>query len=545
MDFPSYFSDHFSSNQATGANVLAVASSPVSTASVVKPARPVPQTSDQWGNLFGSILGPPRRTTPDRDQIVSDIWVQPYRSPFDGIDPYGCETPRMVRHYNEQYRNDPIVRAAIRGKADDICILEPAVLAQDRNDPVQAKAAEFVKWTIEMGPGGWFGLFDSILTPGLINGWSICEKKRKVCRWKGEVMQGFGHVRNLDTAFLRLELDVYRNVLAVVNMVRGLEYYEPDDVILYSHNPMYSNPFGQSDIRSVTRAADIMQDAYRVWFVAMTVYGLPYMVAKGPATNKEGLSVILQELRAGGYAVTGVEDEIEVLNLAASTGSDIFKDFVHINRENIFFGIRGVAQPFMEGDGGADSHTDTDIQQGTSDAGERAVGHRLAAVINEQVIPWLVFPNFGAIDYPRLKLGGTDWKQIKDIVGIYKDAQAVGAKPSAEQFYAQTSIVPQRDESDALVAPSPGGPGGAAGGMPGQPGNPTGGAPQLPPHPAEDGTQKTPEPKMLPSSMKPMTPMKQATQPKQATFSDGHKPSKVDPATVSRVVSKLFEEMAA
>ncbi len=523
--FESYFSDSFASvsGAATGIAIPQLASPP-------RPAMPIPQTRSQWSDTLGSLLGPPQPTRPNRDQIVSDIWSGPYRSPYDGIDPYGRETPRMVAHYNEQYRDHPIVHSAIRGKADDICILEPAILAQDRNNPVESKAAEFLKWTISHSPGGWFGLFDQILTPGIVNGWSVGEKKRKVVKWKGQIYQGMGHVRNLDTALIRLELDVYRNVLSIVNMVRGLEYYAPDDVVLYSHNPMYSNPFGQSDVRSVTRNADIIQEAYRVWFVAMKIYGLPYMIANGPATNKLGLETILEELRSGGYAVLGPEDKIEVLNLAGAAGTQMFQDFVHTNREDIFFGIRGVAQPFMEGKGGQDSHTDTDIQQGTSDAGEAASGKRLEACINEQIIPWLVIPNFGEIDMPFLTLGGTDWKQINDIVDLYERAQKIGAKPSAEQFYLQTSIIPQRDEADSLTPPQacgppgqPGAPG--AGGMPGQ-----GGPPQLGAGKPDAGPQPAPSP----------TPPAQMA----STFSADHRPqnSEIDPAMVARVVDRLLAE---
>ena len=67
------------------------------------------------------------------------------------------------------------------------------------------------------------------------------------------------------------------------------------------------------------------------------------------------------------------------------------------------------------------------------------------------------------------QVGADAEKQIKDILDIYERAQKVGAKPSAEQFYLQTSIIPQRDEQDALQPPQQGGQPGA-GGMPGQPG---------------------------------------------------------------------------
>jgi hypothetical protein len=521
--FTSFYSDNFAAS-----STALVPSSPVATTSV-QTAMPVPQTRGQWGNLLGGLLGPPEPNRPYNDQIVQDLIIQPYRSPYDGIDPYGHVTPQMNRHWNELYRDEPITRSGVRGKADDICILEPAVLAQNRNDPIQSKAAEFVKWTISQAPGGWAGQFDQVYTPGAINGWSINEKKRKLVHWEGRAMDGMGHLRSIDTALIRLQLDQFRNVISVVNMIRGLEYFEPDDVVLYTHNGMFGNPFGQSDIRTASRSADIIQDAYRVWFVAMTVYGLPYMHAMGPEVQHQALLTAVANLRANGYCVTPPECTLDVVNLASAAGTDSFEKFIHLNRENIFYATRGSALPFLEGDGGKDSHGDTDIQQGTSDAGERMAAKRLEAVWNEQIIPWLVRPNFGNILMPYLVIGGTDWKQTKDVISIYKDAIALGAKPSAEQFYARTSLVPARPGGgDVLTPPQQGG---GPGGMPGAPGAggaaPGGGPPSLPP---AGGASPAPEP-----------------QTQMAAFSAAYRPhavadEKTDPATIARAVERLMFE---
>lgn len=499
----------------------------------VSPTAPSPVGG--WDQAVATTLGPPPiRSKPLTDQIASDVYNGPYRGPLDGIDPYGMETAATRFKYRTQYRENPIVRAAVRGKADDICVLEPAVLAQDRNDPTQAAAAEFVKWTIEMSPLGWFGLFDSIYTPGSIDGFSICEKKKKIVRWKGRTMWGFGHARSLDTAFLKYEMDCYRNVLSIVNTIRGLEYYSPDDCITYAHNPMYSSPFGQSDLRAATRAASIIEDAYKVWYVALKVYSLPYMYGKFGGVNKSNGLAIMQALRDGGYAVTEREDQIEVLNLASAAGTQSFQDFIHTAREDIFFAVRGVAQPFMEGDGGQNAHTDTSVQQGTSDAGEKAAAIRIAAVINEQVIPWLVRDNFGDIDMPRVRLGGTDWKQTKEIIEIFKTAKEIGAEPSAEQFYQLASIIPARDEADKLKSPEqPGKPGAGGPPQPGQPPAAPAAAPKV------DTMETRDDPKPAPAAPAPPSP-KSRPQPK--AFSADHQ--SVDERAILELVSEYLGSAA-
>lgn len=506
-----------------GGRMQTVAAPPNASAAVVAPTQ---------AQLM-SVLGPPKPLAPLQDNIASTVWAQPYNGPLD-FDPYATETAAMRYQYRTMMRANPVVRAAIRGKADDISVLEPIVLPANKDDPVSQEAAEFVKYTIDQSPRGWRGLIDSIYTAASVDGYSICEKKLKPQRWKGKAMWGLAHVRNLDTAVLRVQMDIYRNVIAIVNMVRGLEYYDPDDVILYAHNPMYSSPFGQSDMRAAVRAGNIIQDVYLAWFTALQVYGLPYMKGKvANGVNTEAMAATLAALRSGGYAVTTGEDDIEVLNLAAAAGTSAFKDMVQVQREDIFFAIRGVAQPFMEGKGGTDSHTDTSIQQGTSDAGEKASSLDVADCINKQLIPWLVRPNFGDIDMPIVKLGGTDWKVTKDIVGILKDAQSIGVKIPSQWAHEQLNI-PVTDDDKALEPP--GSSDGQPGGMPGKPPG-AGGEAQSKQAPALPAPEAKPEPKALPAAK---------SEPEQpATFSEHHKPGSVDPAIVARAVDRLLAEFGS
>ena len=63
-------------------------------------------------------------------------------------------------------------------------------------------------------------------------------------------------------------------------------------------------------------------------------------------------------------------------------------------------------------------------------------------------------PNF-ALDesrYPTIRFGGTNWKQIADIIKVVKDAQDAGLEPSAEWVHEATSIPAARDDGDKLVS---------------------------------------------------------------------------------------------
>ena len=145
-------------------------------AQAAQPAQPATAARAIEPHELVSLLGPPRQANPYHDQILSDLWVQPYRGPLD-LDRYGMESHEMRQRYRTQYREVPVLRAAVRGKADDISCLEPTVLPVDKDNPLENLAAEFLQWTVSMSSRGWRGVIETIYTPGTIDGFSLSEPK--------------------------------------------------------------------------------------------------------------------------------------------------------------------------------------------------------------------------------------------------------------------------------------------------------------------------------------------------------------------------------
>ncbi|HEY1188593.1 MAG TPA: hypothetical protein VGE74_13150, partial [Gemmata sp.] len=133
---------------------------------------------------LASLFGPPPGPRPTESKIASDLWVQPWRGPLE-VDRYGRETAEMRDRYRRQYRETPVLRAAIRGKADAISCLEVTVLPADKDDMRSCMAAEFLDWAVQRSPRGWRGVIDSVYAPATIDGFSLCEKKLEMLRWKG------------------------------------------------------------------------------------------------------------------------------------------------------------------------------------------------------------------------------------------------------------------------------------------------------------------------------------------------------------------------
>lgn len=442
-----------------------------------------------------STLFAPQRMPMNRDNIVSQIFAPPYWTPSD-LDYYGGETPQMRFNFRKFYRTEPSLKAALDGTTSSLSSSETSVIPEDKDSPNDIAAAEFNEWGIEQTPRGMRGLIEDINRHARLDGYFVGEIKlhqvtpEESSKWAGKWR--VDHVRVLDTIWINLELDVYRNIVAIVNTVRGLEYYDPSEVIFYSHKPLYNVPFGQSDFRATTRAANILEDVYKVWYVALKLYGYPYLIGKVKSgTRRQMMENALTALHASGYAVTDVEESIDVVNLASAASYDAFQTMIQTQREDVNMVFRGSSLPFQEGQGGNDSHGDTQVASKASDAEEESMGFHIAHTIRRQLFNLVTAINFPrGTGVPHLQLGGTNWDTTAKRVATMKDAQSMGAKIKKAWFYKETGIVPadDNDPNDALEAPKEPSPDG--GGMPG-----SGGPPGAGPQPPFGGNPASPKPK--------------------------------------------------
>ena len=394
------------------------------------------------------------------DQVWNDTYPAPYNGPLD-LDNQGTagpiETYEMRWLYRELYRREPSIRAAVKGKADAVACLDVSVIPQDDKNPADCEAAKFVKWTVENTLMGFDGMISQLVVHALIDGWSVMEKTLHTIkpernrRYAG--MWGLYHCRPLDTMFLRLQLDQFRNVLSVVNTVRGLEYYSADKFLLFSYSSLFNNPFGQSDLRACVRSCGLIQDAYQLWYLALKMFGLPYLHGKvDQPTNRKVMEAALAELRAGGFAVTSAKDDIQLLNLASAASFSAFEANIRAQREENFMAIRGAYLPFMEGVGGTDAHGNTSISKVASDTNVDLLAKSVARVLTHQLVPWLVRNNFpSGTGYPTITLGGVSWAEVASSLNVLLPmAKELRLPISRDQVYKRLNWAPPDGDDDTL-----------------------------------------------------------------------------------------------
>ena len=154
---------------------------------------------------------------------------------------------------------------------------------------------------------------------------------------------------------------------------------------------------------------------------------MPYMVGKAASPiSRSQMAEAAKAVRSGGYAVVDKDDDITVLDLAAAAAAAGFENMIHTQREDIFFAIRGVAQPFMEGDGGADAHTTPAFNRGRRTRARRGASLDIADTINRQLVPFILRRTSATFQFPRIRFGGTDWEQTKTVIEVVTTAQEAG-----------------------------------------------------------------------------------------------------------------------
>lgn len=408
----------------------------------------------------------PQVTDPTEDKVRAESAPQVYVSPGD-LDNYGAETSEMRLAYLRFHRTEPALRAAIEGFVSSVADMDVAVIPEDEDDPRDCQAAKYLEWAMDQTPHGWDGLVRDTLLPALLLGFSVSEF---VCRGvtdhrRYSGLWGLKHVKSKDTTHLRLRVDVYRNVVGVVNMVRGAATYDMDKVVLFTHADVFSNPHGVSEVRAAYRACQLIDNAYKLWHFALNVYGGPFLTAKTKSKERRPkLAEALAAARQGGYLVYDPDDEVEILNMASATSFDAFEKKIDKLREEIFLTIRGAYLPFIEsGGGGGEVRGDAGTtKQSGSDPKERLAAKAVGRALTRQLAAPLTRVNYGPkVGVPKIVLGGVDWQETAAQLDVAKRMKTDFRLPLSKKWlYRVSQCPPPQDAGDAAdpdPLPPPGG----------------------------------------------------------------------------------------
>ena len=429
------------------------------------------------------ITGRPSSITPEADRAWTEeqlrvyATLMPYTSPLS-VDTGGFgdgETWEMRNAYREMALREPAVKSAILTKCLAVAQLDPVVRPANRKRPEDRTAARWVDYAIESAYGSWGGLIMNILTPAVVDGWSVVEPvwdheddlhPDYPSFWRPTAYKG------KDTKFIRLKLDRFRNVMAVQSMTgaQGGLPLDPRDFLIFSHLSFFNNPFGCSDLRAAFRAASLIEAAIRLRSILLENYSGPYLkaTANTPEARMRAASM-LSKARARGWIVLPEDCDVEVLNLATSN-ADQFQQTIKDLREEIVTAVQGAYLQLLEG-GVANGRGNTQVHQTVAQLFQWWLASSVANLINHNLIPDLVYSNYPrTVGKPLVSFGGIDPAAVTAALQRFATLQQLGLDLSKGQVYDEGYAEEPENEQDRLKPPSAAGAMVPGGGPPPDPG---------------------------------------------------------------------------
>lgn len=408
------------------------------------------------------------------EQVAAYATPQPYAAPLtNSADNWTGETWEMREGYRRFAVKEPSVKAALLTKCLAVAQLDLQVIADDKRDQRSREVAAWVKYAIGQCDGGIAGLVWKILIHSLVDGFSVTEKVNDQLEQEHPKYPGYwivGGAKTKDSRGIRFRLDRFKNVVGVRSMIAaqgGMEF-SPEDFIIFTHLPLFENPFGISDLRAANRAANLIEAAIKLRAILLENFSGPYLKAKSDDNGvRSKLHETLSKARARGYIIVGRDDEVEVMNLATSA-PDQFQSAIEDLRREIVTAIQGAYLQLLEG-GVSDGRGNTNVHKGVAELFQWWLATCVSNVLNKSLVPDLVRPNYGyGVGLPTIQLGGVDTATVVAELDRFAKGQSLGVKLSAKQVSEVGGFETPEDEADILTPPGqqqqpqPGGdPGGA------------------------------------------------------------------------------------
>lgn len=396
--------------------------------------------------------------------------AQPYTSPLTLTrGNLTGETWEMRQAYREWAIREPAAKSALLTKCLAVCQLDPQLKPADKRRPLDREAADWVKWAVDNSAEGWPGLIFNMIFPACMDGFSVTEKVFGKVDEHGSRYHGWWTLKSaasIDSNLTRFRLDTYRQVIGIQSVAgtQAAYHLEPSDFIIFTHLKIFENPFGNSDMRAAVRACTLIESAIRLRHILLTNYSGPFIKATaGDNAARMKLMSVLSEARANGWIVVPTGSEVEVLSLSVAN-LESFRSAVEDYRQEIVQSIQGAYLQLLEG-GITDARGNTQVHKSISELFQWWLAAWVCQVINKQLIPDLVTPNYGnRAGFPRVSLGGIDEDTTVKTLGRFKLGHELGAVLSYEQVRDAGGLEVPRDKSDELPPPQQQQQGGTGGG---------------------------------------------------------------------------------
>ena len=464
---------------------------------------------DRWHGWVGPKDA--QATPAGREVEAEQVHAGPSGIVFPWFLPYLDEQTGETQAARAAYRRmlaDPNVKAALLGKILDVAALDLRVRPANKLSRKHRRVADFVRWDLEERlQGGMPELIWSVLSGGLIDGYSVCEKVfSREENGKNAGLWPLTQVKAKDVGNdVVLRTDSYRNVVSVM----GLRYnagldFSPARFLIYRHLSLYRQPTGMSDLRAVYGRYWLLDTVLKLRGINAEKRAMPFLVGTYQATSqKPTLEAMLARAKSQNWASVPEGVKLEAVNIAGSA-DDVFAGFVKDLKHDIFLGIQGAILQALEGSV-IEGRGNSKVHRSTADLIVWYLASTVQSLLNDRdsgLIKDVVDLNFVVSEYPRATLSAIDPAELLQEAELDHRLWEMGLELSKEDMYERYGRVPPESDEDA-IGKDAGGPGGGPGGLPG--GDDDGPPPGDGPGDDEGGEGEGPEPLDFGDAPEPVT----------------------------------------
>lgn len=382
------------------------------------------------------------------------------------LDPYTEETPQMRKMYPVMLRH-PVVKQALSTKVESVAQLEMQMVPASESAR-DHEIADFALYQYQKAMhGGFQGLVQEILYPGLIYKSAVCELVWNEKLWGRGKHVGKRFLRALKAKeFAQLVQDEFRNIVGVRAMGFGqAETFSPDDFAIFINFRLFWGA-GMSDLRAAYYSLWELDTVSKLHGIHLEKFLTPVVSASyGTAFDMNELPALQADLalmRSRSWITIPDTVKLESMQLAVR-GEAEFLEYCRDRREQIALSIAGAYLQMMTASQKGDIRGDSQTQRGTSELLVDALAAKVTSVCNEQITPRIIAENYAGADWPTLALGGVNYEQQRQAMDLALGAQKAGFKLSRRAFGRQFALQAATDAEDELTPPGAG-PGGGPGG---------------------------------------------------------------------------------
>lgn len=404
-------------------------------------------------------------------------WTQSALAMLGGLSDYNPDDLVLskgtgVKIYQDMIR-DPYVKAAISLKKISVSRLPMRILPASEDEKDQ-EIAKFVEMNLEKMET----TIDTLLW-GVMNcvdvGYSIGEMNYRIVEtgdFKGKI--AMKSVKSKDPYVFVFRIDEYGNIAAIVQRIGGFiseagaQYkagslnmgqneFPPDKFLIASFQPLYANPYGQSDLRSAYRAFFIKDWAWKFRAIFMEKWGMPPIIGTFPngttEQRRQKLEEVLESIQ-NETVITIPEDlKVEILRIASEGRTTEYERAIADLNKEILIGIMGSFLWAEEGKRtGARAQGQVHFQ--VSKLFVEHLATIIEDVLNRQLVKRIVDMNYKVEEYPKIKFETSRAEELSAEMSLDKDLKEMGVTLDPSYFYKKYGR-PMPSQADAIQTVGP------------------------------------------------------------------------------------------